>query len=137
MPYSVPQALATVLIVENEALVLMELAHIVSRAGLRALEAGDADTAIRLLDAHPEISVMITDIAMPGSMDGLRLAHHVRDRWPPVKIIVASGRIETQLGELPADTVFIPKPFVHDAIDAAVRRLTAIGPAPYTGPLAA
>ena len=128
---------ATVLIVENESLVRTEIAHIVSQAGLLVLEASDADEAITLLDAHPEIEVMVTDIRMPGSMDGIRLAHHVRHRWPPVKIIIASGRLETELSELPPGSDFIAKPFSHEAIDAAVRRMTEFSSARHGGHWAA
>ena len=78
---------------------------------------------------------MVTDVRMPGSMDGIRLAHHVRDRWPPVRIIVASGRLETELSELPTGCDFIPKPFSHEAIDAAVRRMTEVSSARTRGPL--
>jgi DNA-binding NtrC family response regulator len=111
---------ATILIVENEVLVRLELAHHLGQAGLVVLEANDADEAIAILDAHTEIELMITDIMMPGSIDGIRLAHHVRDRWPPLKIIVASGRLQTSLSELPADSLFIAKPFQHEAMDRAV-----------------
>jgi DNA-binding NtrC family response regulator len=128
---------ATALIVENEVLVRTELAYIVSQAGLLVVEAGDADEAIRLLDSHPEIEVMVTDIRMPGSMDGIRLAHHVRHRWPPVQIIIASGRLETELSELPAGSDFIAKPFSHEAIEAAVRRMTELSSARHGGHWAA
>ena len=123
MAQSRPIGPATVLIVENEALVRLELAHALSQAGLRVLEASDADEAIAMLYSHPQIELMVTDIMMPGSMDGIRLAHHVRDRWPPVKIIVTSGRLETELSELPADSVFIPKPFQHESLGQAVEQL--------------
>lgn len=111
---------ATVLIVENEALVRLELVHSLSQTGLLVLEASDADEAIALLDAHPEIELMVTDIRMPGSIDGIRLAHHVRDRWPPLKIIVVSGSLETEQSELPTNSFFIAKPFHHAAIELTV-----------------
>src|ERR1700688_3632609 len=68
----------------------------VEEAGYVALEAGDADEAIALLESRPHIALLFTDIDMPGSMDGLKLAHAVRDRWPPVKILVASGKVRLQ-----------------------------------------
>ena len=101
---------ATILIVENEALIRLELTDWLTEQGLTVLAADDADEAIALLDSHPEIELLMTDIQMPGSMDGIRLAHHVRDRWPPVKIIVASAKWGTQLCDLPAGSVFVPKP---------------------------
>ncbi len=76
----------TVLIVEDEALVRMDIALLLEDDGFHVLEASNADDAISLLDAHPEVRLMFTDIDMPGSMDGLKLAAAVRDRWPPVKI---------------------------------------------------
>ncbi len=113
----------TVLIVENEAVVRIELAERLARAGLIVLDAGDADEAIALLDLHPDIQILLTDIKMPGSMDGLRLAHHVRHRWPPVKIIVMSGLAETQLSDLPLDSIFLAKPYAPDDLTAALARV--------------
>jgi CheY-like chemotaxis protein len=137
MARSKPLNPATVLIVENEALVRLEIAHVVAQAGLRALEANDADEAIALLDAHPDIVLMVTDINMPGSMDGLRLAHHVRDRWPPVKIIVASGRLETELSELPANCVFIPKPYAQETLWRALAQMLMVNREGHTSHSAA
>jgi len=128
---------ATILIVENEALVRAEMAHVIRLAGLTVLEAGDADEAISLLDAHREIEVLVTDILMPGSMDGLRLAHHVRDRRPPIRLIVASGRLEIQSCELPRDSIFIAKPFGQEALEDAVMRMAGRDYARDTGHLAA
>lgn len=103
---------ATVLVVESEALVRLEFTDWLADEGFIALGAGNADEAVALLDAHPEIDVMMTDIAMSGSMDGARLAHHVRDRWPPVKIVVVSGLPQNHCAALPTDALFLPKP-VH------------------------
>jgi two-component system, response regulator PdtaR len=127
----------TVLIVENEALVRLELVDWLEEKGLLVLEAGDADQAIALLNSHPEIEILLTDIMMPGSLDGVRLAHHVRHRWPPVKIIIVSGLIDTQPSELPFDTIFIPKPYEHQTLWGAMSHLTQGGrpsPAPRRAP---
>jgi len=125
----------TVLVVENEALVRLEVADRLARSGLIVLAASDADEAIDLLDAHPEIEVLFTDIRMPGSMDGIRLAHHVRDRWPPVRIIVASGMIETDLSQLPGDSIFLAKPYGPESLAGALAHLMNAGPRP-AGPQA-
>jgi CheY-like chemotaxis protein len=119
---------ATILVVENEAIVRSEVADRLSRQGLVVLTASDADEAIALLDTHPEIEVLFTDIRMPGSMDGIRLAHHVRHRWPPVKIIVASGRIETLLEELPPGSVFLAKPYAPETLAGALAHIMHAGP---------
>ena len=86
------------------------MVHWVATLGSVVLKARNAEEAIALLDEHPDIQLLITDIRMPGSMDGLRLAHYVRERWPPIKIIVVSGMIDTSQSALPKRSVFIPKP---------------------------
>lgn len=115
---------ATILIVENEAIVRLELADWLTEQGLVVLQALDAGEAIALLDTHPEIELLVTDIRMPGSMDGVRLAHHVRGRWPPVKIIVVSGLFETRLADLPTDSLFFPKPFERQQLLQALAPFT-------------
>ena len=81
-----------IVVVEDEALLLFSIADDLRDAGFSVLEASNADEAIALLESHPEIRLLFTDIDMPGSMDGLKLSAAVRDRWPPVKIIVTSGK---------------------------------------------
>ena len=101
MAQSTPLNPATILVVENEAIVRLELVAQLTDLGLKVLVASDADEAIDLLDSHQEIELLLTDVTMPGSMDGVRLAHHVRKRWPPIKIVVTSGRPGTKLSDLP------------------------------------
>jgi len=113
---------ATVLVVEDDALVQLELADWLKELGLCVFTADNADEAILLLEAHPEIELLLTDIRMPGSMDGIRLAHFVADRWPPVKIIVLSGNLATALSELPPQSIFIPKPYQHETLLRALWR---------------
>jgi CheY-like chemotaxis protein len=114
---------ATILIVENEAIVRIELVAQLTDLGLKVLVASDADEAIALLDSHQEIKLLLTDITMPGSMDGIRLAHHVRKRWPPIKIIVMSGRPGTSLGDLPSGSAFFPKPYAPETLRDALKPL--------------
>ena len=102
-----------VLVVDDEALVRVDLATALGEAGYQVLEASDADHAITALERHPQIRFVITDIHMPGSMDGLRLAHYVRDRWPPVHILVVSGGMKPAPTSLPSRSRFLSKP--HDA----------------------
>ena len=74
-----------ILLVDDEPLLLMLGAEVVEEAGFEPLEARNADDAMRLLEKEPDIRILMTDIDMPGSMDGLKLAAAVRDRWPPVE----------------------------------------------------
>lgn len=112
----------TVLVVEDEALLLYSIADELREAGFDVIEARNAAEALRALEANPQIHLLFTDIDMPGSMDGLALAAAVRNRWPPVKIIVTSGKGRPAPSELP-DGAFLSKPYTAHAISEAFRRL--------------
>jgi two-component system, response regulator PdtaR len=114
---------AAVLIVEDEPLIRMGAVYMIEDAGFEVYEAGSADAAIALLELHKEIRLIFTDVDMPGSMDGLKLAHYVRGRWPPVKIIVTSGHIKVTEESLPAGAIFLPKPYDPTEIAHKVREL--------------
>lgn len=100
-----------ILIVEDEPLVRLAALDTAENAGYSVLEACDADEAIILLELHPEIRIVFTDIEMPGSIDGMKLAAFIRNRWPPVKIIITSGRVLAKSETLPEHAVFLPKPY--------------------------
>lgn len=114
--------LKKVLVVEDEPLLLMLAAELVEDAGFEAVEATNADDALRLLESEPEIKILMTDIDMPGSMDGLKLAATVRDRWPPIQIVVVSGKQRPQVRDLPEQGVFLAKPYdIHRLAETLVR----------------
>jgi CheY-like chemotaxis protein len=113
-----------VLIVEDDFLLRMDAADMIKAAGFEVVEAGNADQAIEVLEARPDITVVFTDIQMPGSMDGLKLARAVRGRWPPIKIIATSGRLHVDEGDLPEGGRFLPKPYSHAQITRVLRELT-------------
>ena len=118
---------AVVLIVEDEWL-LRELAvEAVEDAGFIALVAGDAEEAVALLEARSDVAVLFTDINLPGRMDGLELAHTVRHRWSPIKILVASGRMRPKPSDLPPNSVFLEKPYRGEVVISRLHSL--IGPA--------
>lgn len=95
-----------VLVVEDDPLLRMHAVDIVEDAGFTAIEARDADEAIAILEKRSDITLLFTDIQMPGSMDGLKLAHAVRDRWPPIKIVVVSGQTALTQNDLRRTAVF-------------------------------
>lgn len=101
----------TVLVVEDEVLVRIDVTLALEEEGFKVFEVSNADEAIKVLDAHTEIHLMFTDIDMPGSMDGLKLAAAVRDRWPPVKIIITSGHRHLSDDMLPVEGRFFDKPY--------------------------
>lgn len=113
-----------VLVVEDDPLLRMDVVDIVESAGLDAIEAGSADEALLLLEANPAIAHLLTDIEMPGSMNGIVLAFAVRDRWPPITIVVMSGHVKPKGGELPGRALFIPKPYQPAQIQDALRQET-------------
>jgi CheY-like chemotaxis protein len=113
-----------ILIVEDEFLLRLDSAETIESAGFEVVQAANADEAIVILNARPDIHVVFTDIQMPGSMDGLKLARFVRNRWPPIKIVATSGRVRIGDGDLPAGSVFLPKPYRGAEVVATLRQLT-------------
>ena len=111
--------MATVLVVEDETLIRELVAEELEEAGYTVVIANNADQAIAILEARQDIHLVFTDIDMPGSMDGLKLAAAVRDRWPPVHIIITTGKVRPL--EIPANALFIPKPYVGKNVVAAMR----------------
>jgi CheY-like chemotaxis protein len=91
-------------------LLRMRAVDMVEDAGYASVEAVDADEAIAILESRSDIALMFTDIQMAGSMDGLKLAHTVHGRWPPIKIIVVSGQLKLANIDIPADSRFFGKP---------------------------
>jgi CheY-like chemotaxis protein len=115
----------SVLVVEDEALVRLEIVDQLQEVGFHVFEAAHADEAIALLEEHPEIRLLFTDIDMPGTMDGLKLAAAVRKRWPPVKIIVTSGHRGVESAEMPEGSLFFSKPYHHETVLTSMRELLA------------
>jgi CheY-like chemotaxis protein len=111
MPWGNSTNIPAVLIVEDEPLVRIGAVNIIEDAGFKVIQAESADEAIRVLECRGDIRVVFTDIHMPGSMNGLKLAHAVRNRWPPIKIIVTSGRDLIAEQVLPECGRFFSKPY--------------------------
>jgi CheY-like chemotaxis protein len=117
--------MATVLVVEDEILIRDVIADDLEQAGFTVAVAAHADEAIAILEARQDIHLVFTDIDMPGSMDGLKLAAAVRDRWPPVHIIITTGK--TRPLEIPANALFIPKPYLGRTVVSAMRTFENMG----------
>jgi CheY-like chemotaxis protein len=115
--------IAVVLVVEDSALIRMGAIDLVLTAGYEALEACDADEAIRILESRSDIDLVFTDVQMPGTMDGIKLSHYIRERWPPVKLIVASGATILEESSLPVGSRFFSKPYNDHTITDAMAHL--------------
>lgn len=116
-----------VLIVEDEMVLRMRAADIVEDAGFRSVEAVNADEAISILESRSDISLLFTDIQMPGKMDGLKLAHVVHDRWPAIKIILVSGQVKPSDAERPANSRFFGKPLGVKQMIAELQAMVGTG----------
>jgi CheY-like chemotaxis protein len=116
-------AASRVLVVEDEALVRLSARDQIEAAGFNFYEAYNADEAILLLEAHPDIGPIFTDVDMPGSMDGVKLAHYVRTRWPRVKIIVTSGYQHVTSDQLPKGSIFLSKPYDPETVRQKIELL--------------
>lgn len=114
-----------VLVVEDEPLLLLLAGTLVEEAGLQPLYAGNADEAVAILEARPDIRIVFTDVEMPGSMDGIKLAAAIRNRWPPIQIVVVSGHSAVAPSQLPEGTRFFAKPYDQQHIVQALQAMAA------------
>ena len=112
-----------ILVVEDESLINFAICDDLQRSGFEVISAYNADDAIAILETRPDITVVFTDIDMPGSMDGLKMAALARDRWPPLTIIITSGK--RLPSELPERAVFMPKPYLAQHVVETIESLSA------------
>jgi two-component system, response regulator PdtaR len=114
-----------VLVVEDEFFSRLHAVNLVENAGYRAVEASNADDAIAILEARKDIRVVFTDMDMPGSMDGLKLAHAIRKRWPPIEVILTSGHFNLSDDDMPERGRFFPKPYRDQEIISTLHDFVA------------
>lgn len=115
----------TLLVVEDELLLRLDLVDLATEAGFETIEAGSAAEAIAILEARSDIRAVFTDIRMPGDMDGIALAHFVRDRWPPTVIVICSANNPPNPSDLPQNTTFIAKPCTGPKIERLLSSIHA------------
>jgi len=115
-----------ILVVEDEVLIRMMAVAVAEDAGFEVLSAASAKEAIGILESRSDVRLVFTDINMPGSMDGLRLAHAVRDRWPPVELLVTSALGEVTAKDLPVRGRFLAKPYDHSTLTEAFQQMAGV-----------
>lgn len=115
------------LIVEDETLIRINAIEVIEAAGYEVVEAANADIAISILELRNDIRLIFTDIDMPGSMDGIKLAHFVKNRWPPIKIIATSGHTKVEIQDLPEGSHFLAKPYAAEIVTRAIHQLIRTG----------
>jgi DNA-binding NtrC family response regulator len=117
----------TILVVEDEFLIRHDTAEMLRSGGYQVLEAANAEEAIDMLNKHPDVRLVFTDVYMPGSMNGLKLAAFVAARWPGIRLLITSGHINVTEADLPSGARFCVKPCPQEAIRSAVARLLETG----------
>ena len=114
-----------VLVVDDEAVLRLIAADVLEDSGFRVVEAEDAKEALKVLADCPGVSVLFTDVNMPGALDGLDLAREVHARWPDIKLVVTSGRPKPTDKEMPEDGRFVAKPYSPDSLVREIRKALA------------
>ena len=114
-----------VLVVEDDPLLRMHAMDVVVDAGYEAAEAWNADEAMSVLETLRGVGIVLTNIHMPGRMDGMRLAGAIGLRWPMIGIILTSAHAPPAPGELPVRGVFLAKPYDDDEVLGAIRTFAA------------
>jgi len=114
---------SAVLIVDDEPIIRMYATVLVEDAGYVAIEAATADEALAILSARDDIRVLFTDVEMPGSLNGLELVEVVRETWPPIELIVASGHVQVDPQRLPERARFFRKPYTESEVIKALKAL--------------
>ncbi len=114
-----------VLVVEDEPLLRMAAVDMIREAGFDVLEAADATEAITILESRLDIRIVFSDIDMPRGMDGMKLAALIRERWPPIRIILTSGYTTIDTVQMPPDSIFFPKPYVEEKVVETLHRMVA------------
>ena len=120
-----PERIPVLLVVEDEPLLRMLAVDVGEDAGFLVVAAANADDAVAILESRSDIRLVFTDIDMPGSLDGMKLAACIRDRWPPIHIILTSGHMKPSQDDMPAGSMFFAKPYRQDRVIDAMRRMAA------------
>lgn len=121
MGQTIPIRRNIVLDVEDEPLSRMAAIDMVEGAGFEVVEVVNANEAVPILERRTDMAIVFTDNGMPGSIYHLRLAAAVRERWPPIEILIVSGVVKTGHEELPSRRAFYPQPYDERSVIATVR----------------
>lgn len=122
---TMPKLKGVVLVVEDNQLIRIIMSEIIEASGFECISVSNARTAISILSDRPDVQVVFTDIEMPGEMDGVELAHLVRNRWPSISLIVTSGKGLLENFTLPKDVPFFRKPYDNNAILEVINNMVS------------
>jgi len=122
MPATAPHV---ILLVEDEVFIRLAMADDLMKAGFQVIQAATADEALKLLQSAIKVDLVLTDIIMPGTLNGCDLASMVHASWPAIKVIIVSGQYRGALAITPADA-FVPKPYFLPLLIGTIHRLLGI-----------
>jgi two-component system, response regulator PdtaR len=100
-----------IIVAEDDFIVSEYLSGILKEKGYSVIAVANADDAIAMFEHRNDVRMLITDINMPGPMNGLNLAATVRERWPFLKIIITTGRERPKIEEVPEGSLYLRKPY--------------------------
>lgn len=119
------------LIVDDDPIILMDLDGILNEAGFRCYEADNGDAAIVMLPEYAaNITLLFSDVEMPGDTNGFALARHVAENYPWIEIVIASGRLRPETGDMPDRATFLGKPFSAQMVHSHLRKTLPDGKKP-------
>lgn len=114
-----------VLVVEDEPLIRLGLVGLLEESGYDTVEVGSADAAAELLARDSDAELVVSDVDMPGRLNGIDLAHLVAQKWPHIKLILVSGKVGLSKAQLPVGARFFPKPFNEPELISTIDTLVA------------
>ncbi len=117
--------LMVVLVIDDDPRIQQLVSDFIADSGFEVLNAGDADEAVHVLEGRDDIRAIFTDICMPGSMDGLKLAYAVRARWPLIRIFITSAYRMATEWDMPFGSRFFMKPYNPEHVVVALRGMAA------------
>ncbi|WP_428428005.1 response regulator [Pararhizobium sp.] len=115
-------AIPIALVVDDEPLILMDTADMLADEGYAVVEATTADKAYEFLNRHSSLQLLVTDVQMPGELDGFDLARVVAERWPHICVVIASGAAVPAAGDVPQNATFISKPLTPELVHQLLRK---------------
>lgn len=116
----------SVLVVEDDEIVRPLMVEALLLQELDAIECSNGEEAIKVLEANRSISLVLTDVRMPGSINGLALSNLIWTRWPELPVVIVSGNTVLPPGFLPANARFLPKPVSLDTLHRTVQDLLGL-----------
>ena len=126
-PSTVPYGL----VVDDDPIILIDAAQMLEDAGFRTLTAINAAEALHLLEEHHgAVTVLFTDVEIPGDLNGFGLARRVAERWPEIAIMIASGNRKPSSKDMPEGATFLDKPFSAAVVHGRLQEMLPEGAKP-------